>query len=360
MRKELLDIIQCPRCGGDAFSLSVGKVSESEIVEGTIRCLSCGLRMAIRRGTLDLLWEPSEDVRREIDAVRIIDGRGQKAIADRGIEATVEHYRLLPYGDGSPIFSAPGLFSRVTAMAPDVERMVSLMRLRPGELVLDIGADTCWASGFLARKGARVVAIDILREHLEGGDTFFVGPVYFDRILCDFEKSCLKPETMDAAVCIATLHHFKNLSRALRAIYRVLKPGGRFMAMDESFAEAHPCELKTEERTLGIKENVYPLHEYLDAARAAGFECRSYILLSTVADFCRKRIRLHDRSPLKLLAYRLGPVACSLLSAPFLSRLSFPVFSFLFRLSAKRVRRGTPEIMTAFKFGFIAHKPAYG
>ena len=41
MKRELMDILACPLCKG-SLTLSVTKEEEGEIVEGSLRCESCG------------------------------------------------------------------------------------------------------------------------------------------------------------------------------------------------------------------------------------------------------------------------------------------------------------------------------
>lgn len=357
MRKELLDLIQCPCCGGDSFSLSVEKTSEAEILSGTVHCYSCGLGLQIRDGILDLLWKPSEVVQKEITAVSILDAKGKEAIANQSFEITAEHHRSLPHGNGSRVFSDVLYFKRIATMAPDVERMVSYMRLRAGETVLDVGADTCWASAFLTRADARVVAVDILMEHLKGGGSHLTDSLYFDRVLCDIKKLSFKPNSVDAVACISTLHHSENLLLSFQQIYRIIKGGGCLMAMDDSFTEVHPPDTAEEEKSLGINENIYRLRDYLHAAHSAGFTCRPYLLFSAVADFCLHRVNARDRSRLKLLVYRVGLKACALFSTPLLSRAIFPLFALLLRRRANNNFPRSAEIIPLFRFGFIAHKP---
>ena len=54
MKRELLDDIWCPACKGD-LSLTVEKEEDGEIVEGTLRCGSCGETYAIEDSIPNLL-----------------------------------------------------------------------------------------------------------------------------------------------------------------------------------------------------------------------------------------------------------------------------------------------------------------
>ena len=46
MKRELMDILACPLCKG-SLTLSATKEEEGEIVEGSLRCESCGESRAL-------------------------------------------------------------------------------------------------------------------------------------------------------------------------------------------------------------------------------------------------------------------------------------------------------------------------
>ena len=50
-------------------------------------------------------------------------------------------------------------------------------------------------------------------------------------IVCDAEKLCFKDGSFDAVWSAGVLHHVDDTEEAIREIYRVLKPGGTFVAV---------------------------------------------------------------------------------------------------------------------------------
>lgn len=59
MKQELLEILACPVCKGD-LDLRADKEKGKEVVEGTLRCSSCGAEYPIEDGIPNML--PPEKV----------------------------------------------------------------------------------------------------------------------------------------------------------------------------------------------------------------------------------------------------------------------------------------------------------
>ena len=101
----------------------------------------------------------------------------------------------------------------------------------PGQRLLDVGSNTCWASNILAREGLEVIALDIATAQMQGlktADWFLeTGEVFFERMLSVMYDPALASESVDYVFCCEVLHHndVANLRRTLRELYRVLTPG---------------------------------------------------------------------------------------------------------------------------------------
>jgi len=58
MKKDLLDILRCPKCKGE-LGLTIEEGSSEEIEEGTLHCKSCEIDYPIEDGIPNML--PPED-----------------------------------------------------------------------------------------------------------------------------------------------------------------------------------------------------------------------------------------------------------------------------------------------------------
>ncbi|MGO9934854.1 MAG: class I SAM-dependent methyltransferase [Steroidobacteraceae bacterium] len=155
----------------------------------------------------------------------------------------------------------------------------SFMGNPAGKKALDVGAGRGIASFALAKDGFSVTA-------LEPDVSELVGAGAIRRLGCEQHLSIAVsnqaaellpfPEgTFDLAFGRAVLHHAHDLPATCRELYRVLKPGGTFIAVREHvisherdlprFLDAHPLH-----RLYG-GENAYRMEIYADAIRKAGF-----------------------------------------------------------------------------------------
>ncbi|MBN1657103.1 MAG: class I SAM-dependent methyltransferase [Anaerolineae bacterium] len=123
---------------------------------------------------------------------------------------------------------------------PASERLLGVL---PGERVLDIACGNGLTSRRLALLGAEVVAIDFsanligyARQRTEGSE---VGERITYHVLDATDEAallCLGPGTFDAALCAMALFDMAEIGPLMRAVARLLRPGGRFV-----FSVIHPC-----------------------------------------------------------------------------------------------------------------------
>jgi SAM-dependent methyltransferase len=160
-----------------------------------------------------------------------------------------------------------------------LDHMLSVVDLRWGARLLDVGSNTCWASNAFAERGLEVIALDIATVEMQGLHTadwwFEANGVYFDRVLATMTDPPFASGSLDYVFCAEVLHHNRpaELKRTLSELHRVLKPGGALLVLSEPLR--FPRNLKRdhgdEVAEFEGNENVYFLHEYLLAARRAGF-----------------------------------------------------------------------------------------
>jgi 2-polyprenyl-3-methyl-5-hydroxy-6-metoxy-1,4-benzoquinol methylase len=121
---------------------------------------------------------------------------------------------------------------------PATERM---LKLEPGERVLDIACGNGLTSRRMAAMGAEVVATDFSEEmiaHACRRTTEADGRLTFDVLDATDEQALLAlgEGQFDAALCHMALFDMAEIDPLMRSLGRLLHPGGRFV-----FSVLHPC-----------------------------------------------------------------------------------------------------------------------
>lgn len=104
--------------------------------------------------------------------------------------------------------------------------------LRTGSLVGDLGCGTGCFSAELARRGCRVLCVDVSEANLDTLERIY--PDLTEHGLLtpvpgDLSELPLESEVLDVACCMEVLEHVEDDRRAVAEIARVLKPGGTLM-----------------------------------------------------------------------------------------------------------------------------------
>jgi ubiquinone/menaquinone biosynthesis C-methylase UbiE len=119
----------------------------------------------------------------------------------------------------------------------------TLLQLMPPLVIGDLGAGEGTFSQLLAQRAERVIAIDNSAKMVEFGARLAKqnGLQNLEYRLGDLEAPPIEPETLDLAFFSQSLHHALHPQEAVRAAYRLLKPGGRIVVLDlkrHSFEQA--------------------------------------------------------------------------------------------------------------------------
>ena len=99
---------------------------------------------------------------------------------------------------------------------------LDLLDPQPGERILDVGCGEGTLTAKIVERGATVLGIDNSPEMIEAARAKGI-----DAVLMAAEELPFESE-FDAAFSNATLHWVLEKEQAARAIFRALKPGGRF------------------------------------------------------------------------------------------------------------------------------------
>jgi SAM-dependent methyltransferase len=269
MQETATDVYRCPACHAHPLRLAPGAVrDEREVRTGALTCPSCARTWAIEGGIVELLHDPVEHIVREAAGL----DRFAERLRDEGIDR--EHLLTLPYVQDGYWYT----------QARSVEQVEADLPFAPGQRLLDVGSNTCWASARFARAGLDVVALDITTTLMQGLATadwwMDDGVPTFERALGSMTDMPFADGSFDVVFCCEVLHHNDRaeLARTLREAHRVLRPGGRLIAINETLKTVrdrlgnHAEEIGTAEYE--GHEHAYWAHEYLGAARRSGLSVR--------------------------------------------------------------------------------------
>jgi SAM-dependent methyltransferase len=264
MQSELLALLRCPSCGSPrSLQLDAITNDERETREGRLHCRLCKLERPVRDGVADLMLDPSPEVSAEAEGLERFAMEMRQDGWDRA------RVLSLPYEEGGYWWT----------QQRSMERLLDMLPFAPGQSVLDVGANTCWATATFARMGLRAVALDISMVEMQGlrtADWWFADHgTYFERVLAQMSALPFADDSFDWVFCCEVLHHNdrRGMSGALREIHRVLRPGGSLLVMNEPLR--WPTDLKRDHGAEVAKfagnEHVYFFVEYTWLAWRAGF-----------------------------------------------------------------------------------------
>jgi SAM-dependent methyltransferase/uncharacterized protein YbaR (Trm112 family) len=225
VRAQFARQLRCPACLNQAtFELSATSSDEREVREGMLRCAACANEFTVHRGVPELLFESPEHIVKEA----------------AGLERFAEQMRLEGW-DREMVRKLPDLqHGYWYVQARSMHQLLTTVPFLPGQSVLDVGSNTCWASNHFAERGLQAIAMDIATPELQGlytADWFIEdGHVYFERVLGSMDAIPLASSSVDYVYCCQVLHHndLDSLRRTFSEIFRVLRPGGRLLVVNET------------------------------------------------------------------------------------------------------------------------------
>ncbi len=219
------EYLRCPVCRRDrSLRLHPRESDEREAREGTLVCEACGAEQALHRGVAHLLIDPP----------------GHVAAEAAGLERFAEYMR----SDGwnrEKVKQLPNIDDGYWyVQGISINQLAAMVAFQPGQSLLDVGSNTCWASNFFAVRGLKVIALDIATPELQGLYTsdYFIedGTSYFERVLGSMYDMPIASRSLDYVYCCEVLHHNDNASlrRTFEECFRVLKPGGKLLVVNET------------------------------------------------------------------------------------------------------------------------------
>ena len=136
---------------------------------------------------------------------------------------------------------------------PAIEKLLSV---QPGQLVLDVACGNGLTSRRLGRLGASVVAFDVAEEMIRFAkqrSTAEDGDIRYFVLDANDEKGMAKigEEKFDGALSNMALFDMAEIEPLFRSLFRLLKPGGRFV-----FSMMHPCFNQASSALFGEREEL--------------------------------------------------------------------------------------------------------
>ena len=111
-----------------------------------------------------------------------------------------------------------------------LEEFADLLRLQPGNNLLEVGCGTGQITGWLARQVApgQVVAVDFAETMLTQAKKKDIPAKWHHADVCrdDLGQSCF-----DVVLCFHSFPHFADQAAAVTNLARTLRPNGRFLVM---------------------------------------------------------------------------------------------------------------------------------
>jgi ubiquinone/menaquinone biosynthesis C-methylase UbiE len=156
-----------------------------------------------------------------------------------------------------------------------VDAFVRLSGLPAGARVADLGCGSGVFTGILARRGYRSTGIDLSPKLIEIAHREFPGIEFTE---ADIEHLPFPDASFDGVLLSGVVHHLPDLSRCAAEVFRVLRPGGRFVAFDPN--RMNPFMYLYRDRSspfyspVGVSKNERPVmaSDVAAAFAAAGFK----------------------------------------------------------------------------------------
>lgn len=278
MKKKLLKFIECPECKNNQFSIEITKQNKQEIRNGKATCLICNSSFNINNGIINLLINPNKIIIRE-------QNENRNVLRQKRSNKTDKWLLSLPLSDNFGNERYP-LINKGYLL--NLEETLNKFDLN-NKNILDLGAGTCWTTNNLAKRGAECIALDISPEKyigLSSADVYIKhNHLFFERVLSSMDALPFLSNSFDFVLANIAIHHSSDIRKTFNESYRVLKPNGRLIIVNEQCGSVFRLNKKSNtaiSKRAGMdvcpdwNEHLYSIKDYLNFARASGLKSKIY------------------------------------------------------------------------------------
>ena len=206
----------------------------------------------------------------------------------------------------------------------DIGVLAHWLRLAPGDVVMELGAGTCWLLHFLNRYGCPTIAVDVSPAALEMGRQLFQRDplVNWDldpRFLpYDGHRIPLPDGHVDRIIVYDAFHHVPNQEDILREMARVLKDGGVVAMREPAAGHSHTEESLREMDDWDVLENDIDVEELEPRVLASGFSRMTVVPIDLPLSVEVPASRLRDFLVGRELRHYWGLLATAIQSSTYL------------------------------------------
>ena len=159
----------------------------------------------------------------------------------------------------------------------DIGVLAHWLRLAPGDVVMELGAGTCWLLHFLNRYGCPTIAVDVSQTALEMGHQLFKRDpltnwdLHPQFLPYDGHRIPLPDGHVDRILLYDAFHHVPNQNEVLREMARVLKTSGVVAMCEPAAGHSYTTESQHEMDAWDVLENDIDVETLQARVLACGF-----------------------------------------------------------------------------------------
>jgi SAM-dependent methyltransferase len=207
---------------------------------------------------------------------------------DRYNRAAEQYFATI--GDSSFLLAKP--FSEPAALPKhliDAGVLLSALRVAPRDVVMEIGAGSCWLSHMLNRYGCKTISVDVSPTALALGRRLFESDsrtnwqLHPEFLSYDGHRLPVEDASCDGIVINDAFHHVPNQRELLIEMHRVLRSHGIVAMSEPGRGHGATAQSVREASDSGVLENELVLEDVAALARDCGFASVQVVLASPFA-----------------------------------------------------------------------------